>query len=290
MKKTLRFLASLMLCCMLFSPLTISARSYTVSGTDMTLEFDESLWYVFTRDNLQGNPELAELGLDYDMFYSNMLDQDIYTDACLFYDDGDYIELLVIVGKDDNYVNLSNYSDSRAMVMGKATFGSFAKDDNLEIYENDYKYIVIEYFDANVYLCQYLTIINGYAYSFQFQSPYAFTDEKREIAREVMDDVTFAVDASMKEKNVFLDALFSGIVMRVAVGAALAVVVGIIIGIVVAVKRSKKKKAQNDVPTPINPPETVSPANPADSENPEIPENPEKTADPEASADDTPNT
>ena len=39
-----------------------SAKDYTVSDTDLTISIDDSYWYVFTRDNIEGNPELlAEL-------------------------------------------------------------------------------------------------------------------------------------------------------------------------------------------------------------------------------------
>lgn len=221
------------------SPLAVSAQTYEVEGTDMTITIDDSIWYVFTRDNLAGNPELDELGLSYDMMMTNMQDQNIYVDACRFYTDGDSIELLVIKNKDNNYVNMSNYEEDDILKIGNLTFKDMTLDDEIYVYENDYKFFVAEYTDNGVNLFQYVTIINGYSYSFQFQSLTGFTEEKKDAARKIMDDVLFDVDTSLKEKG---GSAASWLLSAVIAGAVIA---GAGWGAGMLVQRIKKRRQDN---------------------------------------------
>lgn len=247
MKRTLCLL--IMALCLIVSPLTVSARTYEISDTDMTVAFDDSVWYVFTRDNIAGNPELAELGISYDQIHQIMLDNNIYVDAVLYYDDGDYVELLAMVEADDNYVNLSNYDDNKVLDMGEATFDGYVEKEDIKIFENDYKYFLAEYVDSNVHLIQYITVINGYAYSFQFQSPEEFTEEKREVVKGIMENVTFEVDTTMKEKNLFLANLLDAFrpqLTAIAFMAGIAVLAAPVIIIITVVKNRKAKKNDFD--------------------------------------------
>ena len=41
-------------------PLMVKAQSFDVPSADMTLDIPVS-WYVFTRDNLEGNSDLEDL-------------------------------------------------------------------------------------------------------------------------------------------------------------------------------------------------------------------------------------
>ncbi len=239
MKKTVCLL--LMLLCVILSPLTVSARTFEISDTDMTVTFDETMWYVFTRDNLDGNPELAELGLEENAFLENMVSQNMVVDACMFYEDGDYIEVLIMKEEEDGYVNLSNYSDSKVLKLAKRSFKEFDEGDNIDVYENGYKYIVVDYFDADLYLHQYVTVINGYSYSIQFQSPYEFTDEKLNAADEIVDSIRFDVDESMKEPNAFLDTLLPSILTRVGIGVAVGIVAAVV-GIVISTAQKNKNR------------------------------------------------
>ena len=72
-------------------PLIVDAKTYSISDTDITVELDEKVWYVFTRDNIENNPELDELEISYDDIYSIMYNNNIYLDAVLYYEDDDYI-------------------------------------------------------------------------------------------------------------------------------------------------------------------------------------------------------
>lgn len=237
---------------MLFAPLSVSASPYKADETDLTLNIDDSIWYVFTRGNLDGNPELSELGLDKDTFYDNMLSQNIYVDACLFYEDGDYLELLVLKEKQEQYVNFSNYEDSEVLRIGKTTFKDYEEKDSIEIYGDEYKYFGIEYVDQGINLLQYVTVINGEAYSFQFQSPDGFSEDEYAAVDAVMEGVSFDVDETMKEKGGFLGSLISGLVQRgvaiaILVGIAMVFAIPVIIVITIVKKRNAKKNDFNEL-------------------------------------------
>ena len=102
-------------------PMAVAAKDYTISGTDMTVTVDDTIWYVFTRDNIQNNPELEELGISYEYMYDVLYDNHAYMDAILFYEDGSYMELFVRKNAlEDSIVNLSNYSEGEAREFAKA--------------------------------------------------------------------------------------------------------------------------------------------------------------------------
>jgi hypothetical protein len=68
----------------------------SVGETDMNIEIDDTAWYVFTRNNLMDNPELDDLGVSYDYMYDLMYDNGIYLDAIILYSDSDeYLELFL---------------------------------------------------------------------------------------------------------------------------------------------------------------------------------------------------
>lgn len=51
----------------------------------LSLNIDDSVWYVFTRDNVYSNPEVDELGLSADTLYEAYLKDDIYLNAAVFF-------------------------------------------------------------------------------------------------------------------------------------------------------------------------------------------------------------
>ena len=63
--KLRRFLLVILVFC-LACPLTVYAKTYTMSNTDISISVDDSSWYVFTRDNIKNNSELKELGITSD--------------------------------------------------------------------------------------------------------------------------------------------------------------------------------------------------------------------------------
>ena len=78
-----------------FLSVSVSAETYDLSDTDMSISLDDTVWYVFTRDNIENNAELGELGISYDAIHDILYNSDIYMDAIVYYEDGTYLEFFV---------------------------------------------------------------------------------------------------------------------------------------------------------------------------------------------------
>lgn len=246
MKRNFFLILSVILCVALFLPVTTYAQAYQMSGTDMTITVNDTEWYVFTRDNIKDNPELAELGVSYEDMHSILYDNEAYMDAILFYEDGGYIEFFVRKRPlDTGLVNLSNYKDSEVATFAKE-IAKKQNTDNYGVYENTYKFAKLEYFDAtyNYYVCEYITVVNKDDYTLTFQSETEFTEWEYEEIKRIVDSIQFDVDTSLKEKTGS-----NSLIARVIGGG----VAGGIAGLIIGLKNKKKKKT--DVEPIVNTPD-----------------------------------
>ena len=249
MKRRIFIFASIILCLLLCSPLSAFAESYSPSDTDITIELDNSQWYVFTRDNIKDNPELEELGLTYDDMYDILYSNNASMDALLFYDDGTCMELFIRKKfTDSGIANFANHSNKKIQEFAD-TIAEEVDADVSNVYETQYKYAYLEYKDAsaNMYALQYITTVNADAYGILLQSESPFDDSQKELFRSIIDSVVFDVDPSIKEKSSDDNKDYS-FVWKGALKGAIAGGVGGLITSLIA-KASKKKKAQknNDI-------------------------------------------
>lgn len=239
MKRNFFLILSVILCVALFLPVTTYAQAYQMSDTDMTITVNDAEWYVFTRDNIKDNPELAELGVSYKDMHSILYDNEAYMDAILFYEDGGYIEFFVRKRPlDTGLVNLSNYKDSEVATFAKE-IAKNQNTDNYGVYENTYKFAKLEYFDAtyNYYVCEYITVVNKDDYTLTFQSETEFTEWEYEEIKRIVDSIQFDVDTSLKEKSGSIS-----LIPRVIGGG----VAGGIAGLIIGLKNKKKKKVSEE--------------------------------------------
>lgn len=224
---------------MVISPVKTYAKSYNVSGTDLTITVDDTVWYVFTRDNLANNPELDELGVDYnylnDYFHSNF----IYMDAVVIYENGATTEFFIRKTDEDvGVVNLANCKGELIGEIGDSLADKFGAD-GYSILNTDYKFIKLNYFDPNLeyYAVEYYTIINKHPYTFTFQSPVEFTEWEYEEFDTIIKSIVFDIDTSLKEDS-FMDTL----VAKALTGALSGAVIG---GVGAAIGKLKKKMQKN---------------------------------------------
>lgn len=239
MKRNFFLILSVILCVALFLPVTTYAQTYRMSDTDMTITVNDDEWYVFTRDNIKDNPELAELGVSYEDMHSILYDNEAYMDAILFYEDGGYIEFFVRKRPlDTGLVNLSNYKDSEVATFAKE-IAKNQNTDNYGVYENTYKFAKLEYFDTtyNYHVCEYITVVNKDNYTLTFQSETEFTEWEYEEIKRIVDSIQFDVDTSLKEKT---DSI--SLIPRVIGGG----VAGGIAGLIIGLKNKKKKKVSEE--------------------------------------------
>ena len=239
MKRTMRILLSIILCFSALLPIITYAETYNLGGTDMSISVDDTVWYVFTRDNIKNNSELEVLGITYDTKHDILHNNEAYMDAILYYEDGEYVEFFVRKrALDTGIAILSNYKDSEVLELAK----ELAKKQGAEtysVYENQYKFAKLEYIDSNYgyYICEYVTIVNKDNYTLTFQSTSQYTDEEYAEIENIVDSVKFDVDTSIKEKKT---SSFAESVLEKTIGGA---VIGGIVGAVIAITNKKKKKS-----------------------------------------------
>lgn len=239
MKRLLCILLSIMMCGMVFVPVGAYATAFSVYGTDMTIDVDDSEWYVFTRDNIMDNPELQELGISEEYMKNVFEENDAYMDAILFFEDGSFVELFIkMKSVDTGIANLSNYDDDEVTEIAE----DLAEEHDIEdysVYKTRYKFVKLESYDKkyDYYLCEFFTVVNKDGYTLTFQSATPFTDAEYEEIEDMVSSIRFDVDESLKEPNPF----FNSVVTRTLAGAA----VGGVVGGGIALFSKKKKKAQN---------------------------------------------
>ena len=235
---------TIIICLMLFMPMSVYAEMYYLGGTDMSIRVDDSSWYVFTRDNIKNNSELDELGMSYDEMYDILYDNEAYMDAFLLYEDGEFVELLVRKRKlDADIVNLSNYKNSEVLKLAKE-LANKQGGDTYSIYENQYKFAKMEYIDSNFgyYICEFVTVVNNDNYTFTFQSSSQFTDWEYEEIDNIMDSIRFDIDSSLKEPK--STSFWDGVIEKAIGGAILG---GIASVIAIIANKKKKKSNQSDI-------------------------------------------
>ena len=217
-------------------PLNVFATTFELDDIDMNITFDESVWYVFTPDNILNNPELDELGISYDYMNAAFQNNHAYVNAILFYQDtDDYIEIFVRRSEVDfDDLTLSNISFAREL--GSA----LAEEQNAsyEIYQGDYIFIQLDYIDQGLYLNEYYTIQNGYAYTLTAQKPYSFDSYDEGVVQDIVDSIFIegaeALDVENEDNNYFV-FIIVGVLALILAGA-------VVLGIVLVVKSRKKSE------------------------------------------------
>ncbi len=242
MKRTKCIIMTLIFCLMVFLPISVYAEMYHLGETDMSIQVDDSSWYVFTRDNIKNNSELDELEISYDSMRDILYNNEAYMDAILLYDDGEYVELFVRKRTmDSGIVNLSNYNNEEVLELAEGLAKRQDADD-YSVYENQYKFAKLEYIDSNLgyYICEYVTCVNKDNYTFTFQSTSQFSDSEYDEMENIIDSIQFDIDASLKEPKAtsFLDS-----VVGKAIGGA---VIGGVAGAIIAIANKKKKNSNKE--------------------------------------------
>lgn len=241
MKKKFISVITTVLCCLLILPMTAYARNYSLGGTDISINVDDTRWYVFTRDNIKNNSELSDLGIAYSDMYDILHNNKMYMDAVLMYDDGEYIELFVRKTNIEKIVNLSNYDDDAVLSLAEKLAEKYDAK-KFSVYKSQYKFMKLEYSDLGFYICEYATVVNGENYTLTFQATEPFTNSEYNEIEEIVDSVRFTIDQSMKEDKA--SSVFDGLLEKFISGAVIAAIVG---GFSLLFIRKKKRKEENDM-------------------------------------------
>ncbi|MBR5617859.1 MAG: hypothetical protein IKW50_06725 [Oscillospiraceae bacterium] len=243
MKRSICIILAILLCVAAVFPMTVSAETYKLSGTDMSITVDDSSWYVFTRDNIENNPQLEELGITYERIYSILHDNNAYMDAALFVDGGVTEILVVKTAGASNIVNMSDYSDAK--ILEEAA--SLAKEkgiENYSVYEGQFKFIRFESYEPSVgvYLCEYLTIINKDIYCIKVQSGVPFEEWQYDEMTGIIDSISFDIDETLvKEAKIASGSrVLTNVLIAGATGA-----VSVTLKVLFGKKKNQEEDSQN---------------------------------------------
>ena len=210
----------------LMLPLVVNAQSVDVGSAYLDLELPDS-WYVFTRDNLEGNIDLEELELTEDYVMEYFLEYSMYVNS--FDDDYDFY---VYMSDTEDIGNLDDYYNFEVDDLAVELMDMYGAD-SYEIYDNDYKFIRMDYESDGYYILDYYTIIDDKSYIFSIQKLSELTETDMNTMEEIVDSVHFDnyVDNGLNE------------IIIVSIGVSIVVILMLIVYIV---GRSKDKKVSQE--------------------------------------------
>ena len=259
MKKIKRLLIVLILS-ILIIPKGVFATGFTLDE-NMSIDMDDSTWYVFTRNNIENNEELTSLGITYEYMNDIFIKNSAYLDAMLVYQDtGEVIEMMVRRTKSNGAINSANYSDAEYLssikedLAGKTVSG-------LKTYSvNGYKYAYAEYSDSGYNIAAYFVIINGYNYTINIQKNGAIDNDNRARLKAVIDSAQFTINKNLKEPSIISDnttykpastgssgeGFFDSIVGKALIGALIGGAIGGLSALVLTFAKGNKNKKTNN--------------------------------------------
>lgn len=234
MKKIVKIITVLMTF-IIFCPVLVNAKEYTISTTDIKIDINDTNWKVFTRDNIKDNKQLEELGIKYEQLNKLFIDGNIYLDALKTVEGNEYIELFVMKKSADQVKNLSNYSTSDVRKVAK-TLADKENASEYDVFETKYKYAYTKYEASNKHIMDYYTIINGDGYTIKLQKDKDFTDSEKSEYKNIIKTISFNVNESLKEPKKASSPL-----KKAAIGGIIGGLSGAIYGIARAIKNRKYK-------------------------------------------------
>lgn len=216
--------------CLIFIPNIIFAKQISIDEFDIMIDISDD-WDIFTRDNLIDNNNLIKYGLTKDEVLENMKSNSIYIDAVY----GNY-EFFLRANHDATIYNLNNYKDSDIHQFAKTLIKSSGADNYEIIKNNNIVYIKSKYIDTslNVYLVEYVTIINKNNITFTLQSYDDYPNDDFEMYVEnIIKNVSIKVKYENEKSNIWSNILYT-ILISVIVG-------GLIFGISFLINNRKKE-------------------------------------------------
>lgn len=227
-------------------PISVSAKEY--SAVDLTIDFDDSKWYVFTRDNIKDNAELEELGITYEYANNLFLSNYLYLDAALVYEDGDSsntLESFIIIKDTTLERNLHTYSIKEIQGLEDELIKGYDVSEHGIYSFNNYKYVYMEYKDKGLNIIDYFTAINGKMYTIKLQKQNKFTSEEKELMKSIVNTISFKLDPKYEKlvkTNKSEGINYKEIIITTIIGG---IVGGIIGGVIGLIKRNKKAKKED---------------------------------------------
>lgn len=232
MKKILLFL------CLFILPVIVNAKGYELDDINVRLEIGDD-YYVFTRNNLEGNKELESLNVTKEYLGNLFLDNHIYMDILK----KDLSSEMFLAMKDVKEINnLSNYEGKFIDKLGKE-LAKNVKASGFKVYNNQYKYILLEYPDKGYNIINYYTVINQKGYTFIFQKQGDISSSEKEEFKKVVDSATFKILDEFKKEPKKKTSSFNYV--KVLISSLAGAVIGGISGLIIYLNNKKGNKKQS---------------------------------------------
>lgn len=177
----------------LIDNIIINNYQKTYNFFDLTLNYNESGWFYFTRDNLKNNPSLNKLGISYEYvnnFFNN--NKDCYMNAVKI-NNNLKEEFFIIAKESKDYKNLNEESNIN-LNKYMEDIAQLTNSKNIYPYEfKNNKYIFAEYYDSKLHynIIDYYTIFNKKAYIIKFQQEKTFNTEQKETIKKIINSIEF---------------------------------------------------------------------------------------------------
>ena len=201
----------------LLLPTTTRAKTYELKNSEIIISFDDENWTVATREDVRNSSLVKKYNMNYKDIESLLEKTSAYAYAINNDNVKKILEFFVFspemsFGYDDNQIN-----EFREILVEETGADSYT------IYENDYKYIKIEYYDFNskVYLLDYHTIVNSNYYVFKAQKNSEFNEEEKQQIKEMIDNVIIQKVANETNFKIdWIDAITKSVSYMIGVAIA----------------------------------------------------------------------
>ena len=206
-------------------PLVVNATNVDVPSADLSLDLPDS-WYVFTRDNLDNNTDLDDLEIDDLEMLEYLEEYDLYLNAF----DEDYDFFIYKMATED-VGSLPDYYDFELEEFATEIMNSYGAD-SYDIYDDNYKFVRIEYVESDYYIIDYYTIIDDQGYIISLQKLSEFNDDERLMMEDIVKSIHFDNYKAEDNKEMLV----------VAIGVGLVVVLGVVALVIAKVKDKNESK------------------------------------------------
>lgn len=242
-------LINILLTIIFLLPLTIFAKELNIKDIELNITLSDEDWYIFTKENINNynQTELEEKGFNYDILNEQISHENIHLLAALFYEDNSYIQYTIkrmdigLLSLMDN-MNEKDIKEIYSSLIEKDS-GNSAKILNVESYESNNNYIVINYRLKEAYTKAYFTIVNESLYIIDIVKNKEFNDVELEKIKNTIDSIKYNEPKNIvmeKAKQTILKIIKKENLIKIGVGVGIIIILIITIIIIKNKKENKK--------------------------------------------------
>lgn len=219
-------------------PFLIQAEVYQVNDIKLKINFDED-FIVFTRDNLNDNQALMDLGVSQEYMIDNMNSNNIYLDVIK--EDMSYEFLVVSQDRLLLFEDLKT-ADVKTLTVLEDELTKQTNSSVVSVSEGNNVYVKLDYYDNNTgnYIVNYYTVVNHRGYNFQMQKKSIINEEEKEELRKIISSVEIEVVKKEEVKEDTNNIKTNKTIKHLIIGAIIGLVAGLISYLTILIIKKKK--------------------------------------------------